>query len=95
MLQRLPKSPAQVQLFNTSENLGNWNLSNHIFFVSEAYNKIINSINPKNRKDTIVKDSENSKTSHHNRLFLNLTGKINLKRSDNYFALSNLSLYYT
>ena len=95
MLQRLPKSPAQVQLFNTSENLGNWNLSNHIFFVSEAYNKIINSINPKNRKDTIVKDSENSKRSHHNRLFLNLTRKINLKRSDNYFALSNLSLYYT
>ena len=36
MLQRLPKSPAQVQLFNTSENLGNWNL--HIFFVSSKRN---------------------------------------------------------
>ena len=63
--------------------------------LKEAYNKIINSINPKNRKDAIVKDSENSKRSHHNRLFLNLTGKINLKRSDNCFALSDLSLYYT
>ena len=38
MLQRLPESPAQVQLFNTSENLGNWNLSNHIFFVSSKRN---------------------------------------------------------
>ena len=40
-------------------------------------------------------NSENSKTSDPNRLLLNLTDKINLKRSDKYVALSNFSIYYT
>ena len=40
-------------------------------------------------------NSENSKTSDPHRLLLNLTDKINLKRSDNYVALSNLIMYYT
>ena len=40
-------------------------------------------------------NSENSKTSDPHRLLLNLTDKINLKRSDQYVALSNLSIYYT
>ena len=40
--------------------------------------------------DTIFMNSENSKTSDH--LILNLTYKINLKRSDKYAALSNLSI---
>ena len=40
-------------------------------------------------------NSENSKTSDPHRLLLNLTDKINLKRSDKYVALSNLSIYYT
>ena len=44
--------------------------------------------------DTIVMNSENTKTSEAHRLFLNLSGKINLKRSDKYVALSNLSIYY-
>ena len=39
--------------------------------------------------------SDNSKTSHPHRLLLNHTDKINLKRSDKYVALSNLSIYYT
>ena len=38
---------------------------------------------------------ENSKTSDLHRLLLNLSGKINLKRSDKYVAFSNLSIYYT
>ena len=38
---------------------------------------------------------ENSKTSEPYRLLLNLVGKINVKRSDKYVALSNLSMYYT
>ena len=38
---------------------------------------------------------ENSKTSYPHRLLPNLTDKINLKRSDKYVALSNLSIYYT
>ena len=42
--------------------------------------------------NTIFMNSKNSKTSNSHRLFLNLTDKINLKRSDRYVALSNLSL---
>ena len=45
--------------------------------------------------DTIFMNSENSKTSDPHSLFLNLSDKINLKRSDKYVALSNLSIYYT
>ena len=44
---------------------------------------------------TISMNSENSKTSDSHRLFLNLREIINLKRSDKYVALSNLSIYYT
>ena len=44
--------------------------------------------------DTILMNSENSKTSDPQRLSLNLLDKINLKRSDKYVALSNLSIYY-
>ena len=40
-------------------------------------------------------NSENSKTSDLRRLLINLSDKINLKRSDRYVALSNLSIYYT
>ena len=40
-------------------------------------------------------NSENSKASHPHRLLLTLADKINLKRSDKYVALSNLSIYYT
>ena len=42
---------------------------------------------------TTFKNSENSKTSDSHRLLLNVLHKINLKRSDNYVALSNLSIY--
>ena len=45
--------------------------------------------------DIIFLNSENSKTSDPHRLLLNLLDKINLKRSDQYVALSNLSIYYT
>ena len=44
---------------------------------------------------TIFVNSEKSKTSYPHRLLLNLSDKINLKRSDKYFALSNFSIYYT
>ena len=40
-------------------------------------------------------NSKNSKTSDPHRLLLNISEKINLKRSDKYVALSNLSIYYT
>ena len=45
--------------------------------------------------DTIFMNSENSKTFDSHRLLLNLTDKVKLKRSDNYVALSNLSIYCT
>ena len=44
--------------------------------------------------NTIFLNSENSKTSDPHRLLLNLSHKINLKKSDKYVALSNLSIYY-
>ena len=39
-------------------------------------------------------NSVNSKTSDPHRLLFSLSDKINLKRSDKYVALSNLSIYY-
>ena len=43
---------------------------------------------------TIFINSATSKTSDPHRLLLNLSDKINLKISDKYVALSNLSIYY-
>ena len=45
--------------------------------------------------DTIFMNSGNSKISDFYRLLLNLSDKINLKRSYKYVALLNLSIYYT
>ena len=45
--------------------------------------------------DTTFMNSEKSKTSDPHKLLLNLTDKMNLKRSDKYVALSNLHIYYT
>ena len=45
--------------------------------------------------DTILTNSDNSKTSHSYRLLLKILDKTNLKRSYKYVALSNLSIYYT
>ena len=45
--------------------------------------------------DTIFTNSENSETSNPPRLLLNLSNKINLKKSEKYVAFSNLCIYYT
>ena len=45
--------------------------------------------------DTMCMNSKNSWGSDPHRLLLNLTDKINLRKSDRYVALSNLSIYYT
>ena len=45
--------------------------------------------------ETIFMDSGNSEITDLRRLLLNLSDKVNLKRSDKYVALSNLSIYYT
>ena len=48
-----------------------------------------------NRMDTIFMSSEDSTTSDPHRLLLNLSNKMNLKRSDKYVDLSNLRVHYT
>ena len=45
--------------------------------------------------NTIFVNSENNKTPEPYTLLVNHLDKINLKRSDKYVDLSNLSLYYT
>ena len=47
----------------------------------------MNSIKLQNRMDTIFINSRNSKTSDLYRLLINLSDKINLKRSEKYLAL--------
>ena len=47
------------------------------------------------KMETMFMNYKNSKTSDPHRILLNLKDKINLKRSDKYVALSNLSMYYT
>ena len=45
--------------------------------------------------ETIFLSSKNSETSDPHRLLLNLSVKLNLKRSDKYAVTSNLSIYST
>ena len=45
--------------------------------------------------DTLFMNSEYRKTFDHYSLLLNLSDKVNLKRSDENVALSNLGMYYT
>ena len=45
--------------------------------------------------DTIFMNSENNKISDPRRILLNLSNKINFKRSDKYVPLSNLTTFYT
>ena len=47
------------------------------------------------KMDTIVLNSENNKTSKPNVLIIKFTDKLDLRRDEKSFALSNLSLYYT
>ena len=97
MLQRLPIALKQVKAGNTSENLQK-EIRQIIYSLHQekdcTYN-IMNSTKLENRIDTMFMNSKNSKTSNPHRLLLNLTNKTNLKRSDKYVALSNLSIYYT
>ena len=45
--------------------------------------------------DTIFMKSGNSKISDPYRLLINFSDKIDLKRSDKYVSVTNLSIYYT
>ena len=81
MLQRLLIAIAQVKVGNTSENLLNEirQIIYSLYWEKEITKKVYNNI----------------MNSIKLRLLLNLKDKINLKRSDKYVALSNLSIYYT
>ena len=99
MLQRLTIALAQVKAGKASENLLNeirqiiYPLHWEKKITKKVYNNIMNSIKLQNRMDTIIMISDNSKTSDPQRLLLNLTDKIVLKKSDKYVALSNLRTY--
>ena len=101
MLPRLPIGLAQVKAGNTSANLLNeirqiiYSLHRAKGITKKVYNNIINSIKLQNRMGTIFVNSKNSKKSNLHKVLINLSDKINLKRSDKYVALSNLSIYYT
>ena len=101
MLQRMPIVLAQVKSGNTYGNLLNEirHIVHSLYRAKEiskkVYNNVMNSMKLYNKMDTIVMNSENSKTSDPQRLLPNLTDKTNLKRSDKHVALSNLSIYYT
>ena len=101
MIQRLPIVLAQVKAGNTSENLLNevrqiiYSLYQVKEITKKVYNNRMNSVKLENRRDTIYMNSENSKTSDPHRLLVNLSGKLDLKKSDKYVALPNLSIYYT
>ena len=101
MLQRLPISLSQVKTSNTCENLLNeiFQIKCYLYrakeIIKKAFNNIINSTKLQNRMDTKFINSKKSKTTDPHRLLLNVADKINLKRSDKYVALSNLSFYYT
>ena len=45
--------------------------------------------------ETILMNTENSKTSESHRFKLDLTDKINLKNPNKNIAVANLSIYYT
>ena len=45
--------------------------------------------------DTVFTNSKFSETSFAHILVLNIRDKTNLKKSDKYVAVSNLSIYYT
>ena len=95
-LQTLPLVLLQIKAGNTSEKLLNEIRQTiySFYWQKEVYNNKINSIELQNRVDTIFVNSENSKASDLHRLLLNLSDEINLKRSDKYVALSNLSIYF-
>ena len=97
----MPIALAQIKASNTSKNLQNKIHEITYFLYQEkevtkkVYNNIINSINVSYKIDTILMNSENSKTTNPYGLLLNLSEKTNLKMRDKYVALSNLSIYNT
>ena len=87
MLQRLPIALAQVKASNNSENVLN-EIRQIIYSLYQSKEIFI-------KMDTILMDSENSKTSEPHILKLKLTNKLDLRLDKKVTALSNLSICYT
>ena len=88
ILEWLAIALAQVKAGNASENLLNeiCHIEYSLFWAKliniKVYNNIMNSIKVWYKMHIIFINSENSKTSDAHRLLLNLSDKIDLKRSD-------------
>ena len=91
MLQRFPIALAQVKAGDTFDNLLNeirqiiYSFYREKEITKQVYNNIMNLIELQNM-DTIFMNSEKSKISDSHRLLVNLSDKINLKRSDKWIA---------
>ena len=59
--------------------------------IKKVYSNVMASIKLQNRMDTILMNSENSKKSNPYRLLINLSDKINLKRSDKHATYQTLA----
>ena len=90
MLQRLPIELAQVKAGNISENLLN-EIRQIIYSLYQAKEILKKSIQQYNFFNKVIKWNG----YYIYELSLNLLDKINLKGSDKYVALSNLSICYT
>ena len=101
MSQRLPIALGQVKAGNTSKSLLNqirqimYFLNHEKEITRKVYNNIMNLISLYKKTGTIFINSGNNETRDSYRLLLNYSDKINLRRSDKYVALSNLTIYYT
>ena len=101
ILQRKPIVLVQLKAGNASEKFLNefhqiiYSLYREKEITKKIYNNIMNSTKSEDGMGAIIINSRNSKTSDSHRLLLNLTDKIDLKRSDKYNALSSPSIYYT
>ena len=99
MFQRLSTALAQVKAGNTSENL--LTEINQIIYSlyrsKEITKKVCNNTFDKAiiQKQILYLQIIKKVKLLILRLLFNLTGKINLQRSDKYVSLSNLSMYYT
>ena len=94
MFQRLPIILAQVRAGDTYEKLLN-KIRQIIYSLYQESIKQYNEFNKVMKQNgNYIYDSENCKTSDPHRLLLNLSDKVDLKRSDKYVALSNLYIYH-
>ena len=60
----------------------------------KVYNNVMNSVQLEHKMGTTFMNAKNSETYNLQRLLLNLTEKINLRKRDKHVSLSNLDICY-